>query len=185
VLLAGGSATRFGSDKLMHPLADGTPMAVASARHLLQALPHSFAVVRSAGSELAGRLGAEGLVIVECVEAAEGMGRSLAAGVRASPSAAGWVIALADMPFIRPATIASVAGALLAGAAVAAPDFGGERGHPVGMSSRYYEELSRLRGDQGARDILKRDARSIVLCETDDPGVLRDIDTRSDLHPPG
>jgi len=183
ILLAAGAAKRFGADKLMHPLADGTPIALASARHLLRVLPNSVAVVRSAHGELAPGLRAEGLIVAECAEAAEGMGRTLAAGVRAAPHAAGWVVALADMPFIGPASIDKVAQALRDGAAIAATAFRGERGHPVGFAARYFDELGALRGDQGARDILKRDARAIVLCETDDPGVLRDIDTPADLVP--
>jgi CTP:molybdopterin cytidylyltransferase MocA len=34
ILLAAGSATRFGADKLLHPLLHGVPIAVQSARHL-------------------------------------------------------------------------------------------------------------------------------------------------------
>jgi molybdenum cofactor cytidylyltransferase len=181
ILLAAGEATRFGADKLMHPLPGGTPIALASARHLVQALPTSVAVVRSTHAELAHRLSAAGMTVVECAEACEGMGRTLAAGVRSSPEAAGWVVALADMPFIRPETIREVAQALRAGASIAAAALHGERGHPVGFAARYFDELSALRGDQGARDILRRDTQAIVLCETDDPGVLRDIDTPGDL----
>lgn len=181
VLLAAGEGKRFGADKLMHPLADGTPIAVASARHLVQALPGAVAVVRSAQSELAKRLKAEGLAIVECADAAEGMGRTLAAGVRATADAAGWVVALADMPFVQTASISTVAAALRDGAPLAAAAYREQRGHPVGLGARYREELAGLRGDQGARAILHRDARAIVQCEVDDPGVLRDIDTRQDL----
>ena len=50
--------------------------------------------------------------MIECPRAQEGMGASLACGVMASPDASGWIVALADMPWIRPATIQSVAAAL-------------------------------------------------------------------------
>jgi molybdenum cofactor cytidylyltransferase len=137
--------------------------------------------VRRAASALAGMLSDEGLEIVECRDAAEGMGRTLAAGVRARPGVGGWVVALADMPYIRPQSIAAVAKALSDGAPIAAAACRGERGHPVGLAAHYYHELSRLQGDQGARDILRRDGHSLVLAETDDPGVMRDIDTPADL----
>ena len=47
------------------------------------------------------------------------MGLSLACGVRASADAPGWVIALADMPYILPATIAALVRCLRRGAALA------------------------------------------------------------------
>jgi molybdenum cofactor cytidylyltransferase len=182
ILLAAGAARRFGSDKLMHPLKEGTPLAAVSGRHLAQALPGSVVVVRSARSALADRLEAAGLVVVECPEAEGGMGHTLAAGVRATPRAGGWVVALADMPYIRPESIQRVAREIAGGAAIAMAAYEGARGHPVGFAARYYPELIALRGDQGARDLVKRDAASLSICETADPGVLRDIDTPADLQ---
>ena len=46
LLLAAGSATRFGSDKLRHELPHGVPIAVQAARHLKMELPEVIAVVR-------------------------------------------------------------------------------------------------------------------------------------------
>ena len=181
ILLAAGSASRFGSDKLMHVLADGTPVALASARTLVAALPGSLAVVRSADSPLAGLLRDAGLQIVECADASEGMGRSLAAGVRASREARGWVVALADMPFVRPETIRLLAGRLSAGEALAAPVRDGERGNPVALGAGFRDRLEALRGDAGARSLLREHEASIARVDVDDPGVMRDIDTPQDL----
>jgi molybdenum cofactor cytidylyltransferase len=109
------------------------------------------------------------------------MGTSFAAGVRAAADAHGWVVALADMPFLRPETIRVVAQALSDGAAIAAPAYRGERGHPVGFARRFFDELASLRGDEGARELLKRYPNLLTLYDVDDPGVLRDIDKPSDL----
>jgi len=182
ILLAAGSATRFGADKLVHRLGDGTPIALASARNLLAALPQSLAVVRSDDSVLAGLLRDAGLAIVECADASEGMGRSLAAGVRASRDASAWVVALADMPFVQPATIRRVAERLLAGDEIVAPFFHGTRGHPVGFAGVYRAQLESLRGDAGARSLLRDEEGRVAKLAVDDPGVLRDIDTPQDLE---
>lgn len=182
ILLASGSGSRFGSDKLMHPLTGGgEPIAVHSARHLLAAIPDSIAVVRSANSRLARLLRAEGMTIAVCRDAARGMGHTLAAGVRASDGAAGWVVALADMPGILPSTIALVAQALGGGASIVAPRFRGDRGHPVGMASRFRDDLLALQGDAGARAIVAAHKDAVTLLDVDDPGVLKDIDTPADL----
>jgi molybdenum cofactor cytidylyltransferase len=110
------------------------------------------------------------------------MGASLACGVRASAEADGWIIALADMPFIQSATIDAIVRALEQGAAIAAPVHEGKRGHPVGFGREYYAELAALGGDEGARAIVKRDEGKVVLVEVDDPGIHGDIDTPDDLR---
>ena len=85
------------------------------------------------------------------------------------------------MPRLKPATIQAVVAALAAGATIAAPYLEGERGHPVGFGARLRDELTQLTGDSGARKVLQRHADDIRRIETDDPGVLLDIDSRSDL----
>jgi molybdenum cofactor cytidylyltransferase len=187
ILLAAGYSKRFGSNKLLQALPAGspqagTPIALAAARHFLDALPDSVAVVRPRAQKLAKILRDAGCNTVMCKNAGEGMGTSLAAGVRATPDANGWIVALADMPFVRPETIRTVAKALQDGASIAAPSFQGKRGHPVGFARRFYEELSSLRGDDGARLFLKQHPDWVTLFEVDDPGVLRDIDKPSDLE---
>lgn len=186
ILLAAGYSKRFGSNKLLQALPAGaseagTPIGLAAARHLLEVLPESITVVGPRAQKLSRMLRDAGCNTVVCKNAGEGMGTSLAAGVRAAAGADGWIVALADMPFIRPETIGAVAKALRGGAAIVAPSFRGERGHPVGFAPRFYEELASLHGDEGAREVLKRHPESVTLLDTDDPGVLHDIDRPSDL----
>jgi molybdenum cofactor cytidylyltransferase len=179
VLLAAGSATRFGADKLSVALPDGRPLAIAALEPLLATTDEVVAVVRAEDRTLPKLLQARGARISPCPGAAEGMGVSLAWGVRAAPLAAGWVIALADMPWIRSETIGSVVSALRSGASVVAPECGGRRGHPVGFASTLYGELIALVGDEGARSLLARHPPSLVA--TQDAGILRDVDTPADL----
>lgn len=188
LLLAAGYSRRFGSNKLLQALPAGStragmPIALAAAHHLLEALPESLAVVRPRAQKLAKLLRDAGCTTVVCKNASEGMGTSLAAGVRAAPDADGWVIALADMPFVLPDTVRRVTQALRSGAAIVAPSFRGQRGHPVGFARRHFSELCALRGDEGARALLAQHPDSVVLVEVEDRGVLRDIDRPSDLEP--
>jgi molybdenum cofactor cytidylyltransferase len=181
ILLAAGFSRRFGANKLLACMPDGRPVAAHAARALIQALPGSVAVVRPGVEALEQALRDEGLAVTVCPDAIEGMGASLAHAVRTLDGrpAAGFVVALADMPFIRPETIAEVAARLPAATRPLAPGLGGERGHPVGLPAGLRDELSRLTGDQGAREIIRRDG--IDLFDCDDPGVLRDIDQPRDL----
>lgn len=188
VLLAAGRGTRFGRDKLLAPLAgdtsSGSPakaMAIAAAEHLVEALPDAVAVVRPGDTPLAQRLRDAGLRIAECANAADGMGASLGCGIVAMPDADAWVVALADMPWITPATIRAVAGALASGADIAAPAYHGERGHPVGFARHHYASLAAMTGDTGARSLIERHRDRLTLIEVDDAAVLRDVDTTDDL----
>lgn len=182
LLLAAGSATRFGSDKLRHPLPHGVSIAVQAARQLRPEVSRVIAVVRPAIAELSKSLQDEGCDVVVCENADDGMGASLACAARAAGDADGYLIALGDMPFVRRTSIAAVRAALEAGAPLAAPFFRARRGHPVGISARFREQLLALRGDEGAKQFLSTAA--IVKIPVGDPGVVRDIDTPGDLAPP-
>jgi molybdenum cofactor cytidylyltransferase len=176
ILLAAGQGKRFGGDKLMHRLADGTPMALAAARVLNAVLPGSVAVVSDVDSPIAQLLKAEGLSLLLNTVAHKGMGSSIACAVRETDSADGWVIALADMPGIPQGVVASVVAGLERGAGITAPVYNGQRGHPVGFSSHYRGDLLKLNGDEGARSIIARNSDTVELFEVQDAGVIRDID---------
>jgi molybdenum cofactor cytidylyltransferase len=184
LLLAAGSATRFGSDKLQHALPHGVSIAVQSARHLKSELGRVVAVVRPNSDQLISNLEAEGCEVVVCENAAEGMGASLACAARTAGEADGYLIALADMPFLRRTTIAAVRDALAGGAPLVAPYFRARRGHPVGLSHEFFHELDALRGDEGAKRLLAPHEKQMVKIPVGDPGALRDIDRPEDLAPP-
>ena len=180
ILLAAGASKRFHGNKLMHPL-DGVPIALRSAQSFVAALPGAIAVV-APSSPLKPLLESAGFKVIECERAHEGMGASLAAGVAATPDAQAWVVALADMPFIQSATHSRIAQALSDGADLIAAAYKGERGHPVGIGACFRDQLLALEGDAGARHIVRANPGLLQLVECDDPGVLRDIDTRDDLQ---
>jgi molybdenum cofactor cytidylyltransferase len=184
LLLAAGSATRFGSDKLAHRLPHGVPIAVQAARHLHSVVPMIHAVVKPGTDDLALQLKGAGCRIVVCESAAEGMGASLACAVRAAGRADGYLVALADMPFVRTSSIAAVRDALAAGAPLAAPYWRARRGHPVGISGIFFEQLIGLGGDEGAKSVLQTNQDRLKKVPVGDPGVVRDIDTPGDLTPP-
>jgi len=182
ILLAAGGGSRFGGDKLLAPLADKTPIGLASWRNLRSAVANCVVVVRTGDSALLRLLQAEGADVIECADAQSGMSRSLIAGLQATANSSGWVIALGDMPYINPETIRKVATAIEGGELIALPTYRGKRGHPVGLSARLQSELMAIHGDEGAREVVRHHADELCLiaCD-DDPGILRDIDTRQDI----
>ncbi len=109
-----------------------------------------------------------------------GMGDSIAAGVRATPLAAGWLILPGDLPLIQPQTLQAVAQALQAGAQAAYPSYQGVRGHPVGFAAEKALQLKNLEGNQGAALILS--ALFAMKIVVDDVGCVTDIDTLDELE---
>ena len=117
---------------------------------------------------------------------ADGMATSLVAGLRsllareASGSAyLGVLIALGDMPLVESGLIAALIGELKkrGSAAIVAPVYNGQRGHPVLIGRAYWDELLQLSGDKGASAVLKRHSDQLHLVPAT-ASVLSDIDTR-------
>ena len=89
-------------------------------------------------------------------------------------------VALAVIAGVAPETITQVANALDSHACVA-PFHAGQRGHPIGFGADFFAGLTSLDGDEGARRLI--DPTKLVRIESDDAGILRDVDTPADLAP--
>ncbi len=186
ILLAAGRGRRFdpsgARNKLLQRLPGGELVVVASARRLLACVPRVVAVVPPSDGGVADTLRALGCDVTVCTQADSGMGASLVHAIRHSLPSAGWLVALGDMPFVQDATLAALRDAVAHGAdgdTIAVPVHGGQRGNPVAFGARHLDALLALGGDQGARRLLQ--AHPVTELEVDDPGILRDIDSPSDL----
>jgi len=177
LLLAAGYSRRFGADKRLAQLANGTHVAVQSA-WLLQAAGLAVqAVIRPEDERLQLLFQQQGVHCIDCMEAALGMAASLRAGVEATPQAAAWLVALADMPFIQPATVQRLIAVWRQQGGIVLPSWQGKRGHPVIFTAPYREALLALQGDQGARPVLQQHAAAVQTVPLEDAGIHQDIDT--------
>ncbi|MGD8783245.1 MAG: nucleotidyltransferase family protein [Thioalkalispiraceae bacterium] len=181
ILLAAGQSARFGSNKLLHPINNDTPMLLVTAEKLASVLPDSIAVIHHDLLPHTRSLVQLGLKVVVNEQAQQGMGSSIACGVRTTQDATGWLITLADMPYIKIETIKKIANRLKDGADLVAPFFEQQRGHPVGFSQRYKTELLALNDDVGARNILEKHRHQLELIQTHDTGIVKDIDYTRDI----
>ena len=186
VVLAAGLGSRFkagavagaGVHKLGQPLGDGSVLQQTLLHVLASGLPLVVVTTPALASEAARHVALRDVLCLPDGAAPVGVGHSIAAGVAARCDSPGWLVLPADMPLVRPSTLQAVARAL-AEHAVAYPQYLGRRGHPVGFSAELYADLAALEGDVGARRVIARYAALAI--EVDDPGVLIDIDTESDL----
>ena len=185
IVLAAGKGSRFSGaeHKLAQPLGPSTVLAT-TLRHAIETHLAVVVVTTEPLADLARRsVAARDVVVLPEVgsggpNATLGMGFSIAAGVNARPDARGWLILPGDMPLVRPASMLAVARQLEHHPVVYA-QHKGRRGHPVAFSAELYSELAALSGDEGARRLIAR--YPAVGVELDDPGVLVDVDTQSDL----
>lgn len=184
VLLAAGYGRRFDpsgrSSKLLATLPDGRSVAWHAAHALCTALPGSIAVIRPGHEALAAELRDAGCRVLESCNAEAGMGSALAYAVGDSAGADGWLVALADMPWLPVDTIRAVAAAIDRPEHIAAAACDGQRGHPVAFGAAHGAVLAALHGDSGARELLR--THPVQLIEAGDDGVLRDIDLPEHLQ---
>lgn len=181
ILLAAGLSQRFGSNKLLHPIIGDVPMLMVSAKKLASELPGSVVVINECLKNYITELEQLGLQVVINEQTEKGMGGSIACGIRHSSDASGWLIALADMPYIRTETLSLLVNKINERVGIVAPHYEGQRGHPVGFHSRFRHELLALNKDEGAREIIKRHHNQLELLPTDDHGVIRDVDYIQEL----
>jgi molybdenum cofactor cytidylyltransferase len=161
LVLASGRGTRFTAsggqgNKLQALLRDKT------------VLQHTLAAVQASG--LAWYLEDSGQ---------PGMGDSIAAAVRATGAAAGWLVLPGDLPLIQSETLLAVAAALRQHAVVV-PVVRGQRGHPVGFAAVCGPALRALQGRAGGAAVVA--AYGAFELPVDDIGCVTDIDTVAELQ---
>lgn len=183
LVLAGGAGQRFDPSgkryKLVQPLPDGRAVVRAACEALLPWVDAVVVVCGARQAEIADALAGLAWQAVPCPEAARGMGATLKHGIAATPAASGWVVALADMPFLAAGDIGAVVQALAAGARIARPRHEGVPGHPVGFAADCRNALLALDDAQGAGPWLRQQAD--ITWVAGGPGVVRDVDVPADL----
>jgi molybdenum cofactor cytidylyltransferase len=133
-------------------------------------LGHDEVAVRAA---LAGK----NVQFVAAPDWAEGMGRSLAAGIAAVP--ADWdaaLVCLGDMPAVEPSLIAALAATP---GELVVPLWDGRRGHPVRWPRAAFARLLALTGDTGGKAAMAD--FSVTEVAAPSPACLVDIDTPAAL----
>lgn len=184
LVLAAGRARRFGRDKRQARLPDGRSLLQAVLQTQLTAGAGVLALLRNDddwGQALCREMGVEWLGVPD---ADQGMGRTLAAGLRsllsrggAAPDAA--LVVLADMPEVQGQTVQALIESFARDGRPAWPWHAGRAGHPRLLPREVWPVLLDLSGDEGARH--RMDWSRATRVEVPDRGVLVDIDTPGDL----
>ncbi len=177
IVLAAGRSTRMGTANKLLAEIDGVAVVARTLDAVAAAgLPPPVVVTGHMAEAVRAALDGRAAEVAVAPDYAEGLSRSLAAGLAAAPTA--WqaaLIVLGDMPGVRPATYAALAAAADSPDVVVVPVAGGRRGNPVAWGRAHWPRLLALTGDRGARALL--DTVEVTEVAVDDPGIFADIDT--------
>ena len=174
ILEAAGNSRRFGSNKLLHIMEDGSPMissVLEAARGIdaykriivtqyddVAALASDFTVIRNDRSDL-------------------GISRSMQLGIEAAGDADAYMFCVCDQPGLRASTLEILIEAYKKGTAgIVSLAWQGKMCNPKIFSSRYRGELMSLSGDTGGRQIIAGHESDLLLIEAQSEGEVRDID---------
>ncbi len=175
VILAAGTSSRMGAQKLLMPFR-GRPMiehAIAAAQ--------GWRPLAVAGAEVFDYLsGRDDVELVRNDEPERGMSHSLRLADRFLPEQFAVIVLLGDKPLIAPALIDAVVAAA-GDADVAFPARGGEPGHPVWISLRARRRIADLPDGDTLRLLREVPDLTLRAVHTEDEGAFFDVDTRDRL----
>lgn len=183
LVMAAGHSQRFGADKRRAKLADGRTLLAASVALAEQSFAETWVVLRE--EEAPAELGiTDTLNVIHAPAEDIGLGISLATAfsrfIALEHPAPAVAVMLGDMPWLAPATCRRLA-AHADPHLILRPRHGGRGGHPVLFGRDFWPRLSRLRGDQGAREVLIENPNACRFIDVDDPGIHQDIDLPQDI----
>jgi molybdenum cofactor cytidylyltransferase len=179
IVLAAGASTRLGRPKQLLSLG-GRPLlawVLAAARgatfnQMVLVLGHDAELIR-------GALDLSGFDVVVNERYAEGMSLSLRVGLETVRSAmAATVVMVGDQPFIESAHLVALKETWEnTGESMIATDFGAYRGPPMMLARSVWPLIDEIRGDQGARALLRVRPGSVLAVEVRDSRAALDVDT--------
>ncbi|MCX6253936.1 MAG: nucleotidyltransferase family protein [Bacteroidia bacterium] len=179
LILAAGESKRMGFPKMHLPF-NGKPML-------------ENVIVNVTGSDIDYTmvvLGADREILVELVEKSsvkhcynynykEGMLSSVKCGFRnLPPDFEAVLIFQGDQPLITPNVINTIIEAYRSsGKGIVVPVYEKKRGHPLLIDRKFRDKIEKLDTREGLRSLAYQFSDDVLEVETDDSGILRDIDT--------
>lgn len=187
IVPAAGKGERFGGPKLLADVA-GVPMLERTLRSLLEGGVDEVIVTFDGGATVGETINLRAAVhsfrdkrVKMVLNRAPERGMFSSIQIAARDATGDPMLVLpGDMPFVRSDTIAAVIAAYHQSPSIILPTHNGKHGHPIALPKTLRDVVTNADvTDTMAAIIKQHDARELRV---DDPGVLRDVDTTSDLR---
>jgi molybdenum cofactor cytidylyltransferase len=183
IVLAAGASSRMGSPKMLLPVGAQTMVAAAVAPHLAAGFGRTVVVLGKDARRIRAEAGLPAdprLLVVVNQRWRDGMSASLRRGLAACRGADAVLIALGDQPGVTEERIRRIVAAWQPGVPLVVPVVSTSRAaHPVLFARCVWEELRSLRGDVGARAVVRRHWDRAVRVEV---SPLPDVDVEDDYR---
>jgi len=184
ILLAAGESKRMGALKQLMPLGKSTLLEQAIDNLLNSSVDETIVVVGHKAQEITRAIAPRPVKIVLNPDYRKGMSTSIIAGLNLiDPKSQAVMLAMGDQPLVESRTINQLIDAFKShDKGIAVPTHRGRRGNPVIFAIKYKEELLKLKGDIGGREIIKSHPDDVLEVAVDSESVISDIDTRDDYQ---
>lgn len=186
IVLAAGYSSRMKTNKMLLSFAGSTVIENTVQKFLQSQVNQVAVVVGNEKEKIQQILSTYPVQIIENPRFGAGMSTSVQEGVRVfkkDSSLDGIMIIPGDMPLIKTETINRMVSCFKEeDAPIIIPVYQGNRGHPVLFAKSLFSQLLEVKGDVGARDVVKRNFAQCNFLEVDDQGILIDIDCEEEYH---
>jgi len=183
IILAAGEGRRFGAPKQLAQWQGKSLLTHAIDTALASPADAVFVVLGAHADAIRPHLAGKNITIVQNDNWVAGQSTSMQAGLSALPdNIAGVVFLLADQPTLVPQTIAALIDRYWRTLApLVIPEFEGRTGNPILIDRQLFTDLMAVRGDTGARPVVKAHIANATRVVVPDAAILRDVDTPQDL----
>ena len=182
IILAAGSSTRMGTQKLLLPYHNSTMIETVIDNVLDSRVEKVMVVLGNDSDEIIRVIGQKPVKYCYNPHPEKGMLSSVLCGFHALPEQANAALVyLGDQPDIPPVITDTIIGAYnenLRGIVI--PVHNHRRGHPLLVDLKYRKEIDKLDLEKGLRSLMHLFSQDVLEVEVDEPGILVDIDTRED-----
>ena len=189
VILAAGESRRMGKqNKLLLPVG-GEALLVKLVKSVCDSdVGQVLVVIGHEAEKIRRELNNFPISFVSNPNFSEGMTTSIKFGVKeVSPDSDGFLICLADMPFINTSEISKLIHAYVQNRIkeerlIVVPVFKGQRGNPVLFSSEFRNDILEHEKEFGCKEVIMNNSESVEEIEMDDENMLLDVDTLEDYQ---
>ncbi len=179
IILAAGLSSRMQSFKPLLPFGQSTTLG-----HTIKTFQHAgineiLVVVGYRYKEITKFLGPLNIKFTYNDKFHEGMFTSIISGIKALPrNTEAFFLLPVDIPLVKPQTIQTLCAEFKTSSeGILYPGFSGTRGHPPLISTSYCQPILSWHGQGGLVNFLNQHDKDAKTIDTQDPGILLDMDT--------